>query len=76
MRVLHSDVNHSGWGAVLDGSVPARGMLTEKERVLHINQKEFLVVILGVLAFAQDLRPGKHISQSVDSSVTRASVLN
>lgn len=43
---------------------------------MHINQKELLAVIYGVLAFADRLRPGEHITQWVDSSVTAANVFN
>ena len=75
-RVLHSDANNSGWGAVCDGSVPARGLFSARELALHINEKELLAVIFGVLAFMDRLRPGQHITQWVDSSVAAAQVYN
>lgn len=75
-RLLHSDANSTGWGAVFGGSVPARGLFTPAEATLHFNQKELLAVIFGVLAFADRLQPGEHITQWVDSSVTTANILN
>ena len=75
-RFLHSDANATGWGAVFAGSVPARGLFSPRETTLHINEKELLAVIFGVLAFAKRLRPGEHITQWVDSSVAAANIYN
>lgn len=75
-RFLHSDANETGWGAVFAGSLPARGMFSRAETTLHINEKELLAVIYGVLAFADRLLPGQHICQWVDSSVAAANVYN
>lgn len=75
-RTLHSDASQSGWGAVLDRTVPARGMFAPAELPLHINEKELLAVIYSVLSFADRLRPGEHIQQWVDSAVASANVRN
>lgn len=75
-RLIHSDANDTGWGAVLEGYVPARGMFSPPEEVLHINEKELLAVIYGVLSFARSLRAGLHIKQWVDSSVAAAQIFN
>ena len=48
---LHCDASRLAWGGVLDGTVPAQGMWTGRERGRHINYLELLAVHQTLCAF-------------------------
>lgn len=48
---LHSDSSGYGWGAVLNGTVPARGFWSADQQQQHITWKELVAVRLGVESF-------------------------
>ena len=54
-RTLHCDASHLAWGGVLDGTVPAQGMWTGRERGRHINYLELLAVHHTLAAFLDRL---------------------
>ena len=53
---LHCDASRLGWGGVLNGTVPASGMWTGRERGRHINYHELRAVELSLAAFRERLR--------------------
>jgi ribonuclease HI len=59
--VLHCDAavdsqGRGGWGAVLNGTVPARGFWAGRYRSLHITHLELIAVRLAVETFLEELR--------------------
>lgn len=46
--VLHTDASLTGWGAVWNGTVPARGFHAPERRRLHINVHELGTVRLAL----------------------------
>eukprot|EP00170_Pyropia_yezoensis_P001636 contig_7071_g1640 len=57
--VLHTDTSLSGWGAVWNGTVPARGLHAPERRHLHINEHELLTVRQALQSFVGLLRAEK-----------------
>lgn len=55
-RTLHTDASRLAWGGVLDGTVPARGMWTGRDRSRHINYLELLAVYLSLQRFHGELQ--------------------
>jgi hypothetical protein len=54
--VLHCDSSTFGWGGVLNGRYPTRGLWTPAQAGLHITEKELRAVRLTVEAFLPHLR--------------------
>jgi len=54
-HVLHTDASLSGWGAVLDGALPARGFHSPVRRGAHINELELVTVRMALESFRQFL---------------------
>ena len=55
-RTLHTDASRLAWGGVLDGTVPAQGMWTGRDRGRHINYLELMAVYLSLQRFAGELQ--------------------
>jgi hypothetical protein len=53
---LHCDASRLAWGGVLDGTVPAHGMWTGRDRGRHINYLELLAVHRSISVFLEPLR--------------------
>lgn len=53
---LHCDASRLAWGGVLDGTVPAQGMWTGRERGRHINYLELLAVHHTLATFLDRLQ--------------------
>ena len=73
---LHTDASREGdgsggWGAVLNGDVPARGFWRAKQRLLHITFLELVAVRLGVETFAHELA-GKRVRLFEDNQAVVA----
>lgn len=54
-RVMHTDASLSGWGAVFDKTLPARGLHAPTHRGAHINLLELVTVRLGLQSFRRFL---------------------
>eukprot|EP00168_Porphyra_purpurea_P002129 TRINITY_DN124_c0_g1_i1.p2 TRINITY_DN124_c0_g1~~TRINITY_DN124_c0_g1_i1.p2 ORF type:complete len:773 (-),score=79.36 TRINITY_DN124_c0_g1_i1:1080-3191(-) len=54
-HTLHTDASLSGWGAVLDGTMPAKGFHAPRYRGRHINLLELVTVRLGLQSFRRFL---------------------
>ena len=69
---LYSDAFSSGWGAhLLDQNVS--GMLSDQEKLLHINLLEMKALFLGLQAFQEDVI-GHHVTAMCDNSTVVAYV--
>ena len=69
--VLHCDAavdsrGRGGWGAVLNETVPARGLWKPPESGYHISHLELLAVLLAVETFREELR-GKRVRLHEDN---------
>lgn len=73
--VLHCDASTFGWGGVLNGRRPTRGLWSSEEVGAHITLKELRAVRLTIEAFLPELR-GRRVllhedNQAVVSVLTR-----
>jgi hypothetical protein len=57
--LMHSDASLTGWGAVLNKTLQARGFWTAQERQLHITHLELLAVYKAVRSFLPWIRNRK-----------------
>lgn len=70
-HIVHTDASPLGWGAVLDGAVPARGFHSPRLRGTHINLLELTTVRLALESFRQFLtRRDTWLLIKSDSTVT------
>ena len=70
---VFTDSSDIGWGAVCNDK-EAQGLWTKEQSFNHINQREFLTVLLAVLSFRESLR-GKHI-QIVSDNIATVAYIN
>lgn len=74
-HVMHTVESLSGWGAVLDNTLPARGFHALAHRVAHINLLELVTVRLGLQSFRRFLsRRDTWLLLKSDSTVTVGAV--
>lgn len=74
-HTMHTDASEVGWGAVLDGVLPARGFHEPRRRNQHINVLELATVYLGLQSFRRFLtRRDTWILLKSDSMVTVGAV--
>lgn len=70
---VSTDASNSGWGASY-GNLKASGLWTNREKYLHINEKELLAVLLALHSFKAQLT-GKHI-QILSDNITTVAYIN
>lgn len=74
-HTMHTDASLSGWGAVLDNAMPARGFHAPVYRGAHINLLELVTVRLGLESFRRFLsRRDTWLLLKSDSTVTVGAV--
>jgi len=68
--VLHCDASRTGWGGVLDSTVPAHGFWSPRERGHHITYLELMAVQRSIEAFEPRLR-GRSVLLWEDNQAVR-----
>lgn len=70
---IFTDASDIGWGASYNG-LKAHGKWTQKEKYMHINERELLAVLLAVHSF-QNVIKNKHI-QVLSDNITTVAYIN
>lgn len=73
---MHTDASTTGWGAVWNGTVPARGFHEPARRHLHINVHELAAVRLGLQSFTSLLREEGTVVRLLMDSMVNVHVVN
>jgi len=68
-HTLHTDASSFGWGGVLDGDTPVRGLFTGEPAAWHINIKEVAAIRHTLTALGNRVSTGDRLRIVTDSQV-------